>query len=58
MKQMLTQGEARVLQSQGEHLAVNLAHPTNRRALRDYYRSMPRNIRLAVFGWGRMRWAA
>lgn len=51
---MLTQGEAKVLQSRGEHLAINRAHPQNRRELRDFYRSMPRKIRSAVFGrWRR-----
>lgn len=50
MKQMLTQGEARVLQSQGQHLCVNETHPRNRKELRDFYRTMPRRIRRAVFG--------
>lgn len=47
---MLTQGEARVLQSQGQSLAVNITHPANRSALRDEYRRMPRKIRKSVFG--------
>lgn len=48
---MLTQGEARVLQSQGHHLVINNDNPQNRTELRAMYRTqLPAFFRRRVFG--------